>query len=73
VKRVEPWVPSEDFAFFANEVPGFFFFLGVSRPRAPSGDHHTPTFMADDSAVAVGIRAMATVLLDHLRRGSTGR
>jgi amidohydrolase len=73
VKRVDPWVPSEDFSFFANEVPGFIFFLGVSTPAAPSGDHHTPTFMADDSAVPVGIRAMATVLLDYLRRESKTR
>lgn len=73
VKRVDPWVPSEDFAFFASEVPGFFFFLGVSRPGAASGDHHTPTFMADDSAVPVGIRAMASVLIDYLRRESKRR
>jgi metal-dependent amidase/aminoacylase/carboxypeptidase family protein len=70
VRRVDPWPPSEDFAFFANETPGFFYFLGVARPGAPSGDHHTPTFMADDSAVPIGIRAMSTVLVDYLRRES---
>ena len=40
---------SEDFSFFANEVPGFFYRLGQVKPGTTSGDHHTPTFLADDS------------------------
>ena len=54
------------FAFFAREVPGFFFSLGTQKPGTQSGGHHTPTFMADDSAIPVGIRAMSAVLLDYL-------
>ena len=57
----------EDFAYFANEVPGFYFRLGVSDPDHPSGFHHTPTFRADDAAVPLGIEVMANVLLDYLR------
>jgi len=58
-----PWMASEDFSYFANTVPGFFFFLGMVKPGTTSGDHHTPTFLADDSAIPVGIKAMAYVVL----------
>lgn len=66
VREVGPNTTAEDFSYFANEVPGFYFSLGTQRPGTTSGGHHTPTFMADDSAIQVGIRAMSTVLLDYL-------
>jgi amidohydrolase len=70
VKRVEPEPGSEDFSFFANETPGFFYFLGTLKEGTRSGDHHTPTFLADDGAVPVGMKAMSTALLDYLERES---
>jgi amidohydrolase len=65
-RRIDPWMAGEDFAFFANRIPGFFFMLGVQKPGTQSGDHHSPTFMADDGAIEVGVRAMTTVVLDYL-------
>lgn len=70
VKKVDPQTGSEDFSFFANEVPGFFYFLGTLKAGTTSGDHHTPTFLADDGAVPVGLKAMSTLLLDYLDRES---
>jgi len=70
VQLMEPIAGSEDFSFFARETPGFFYFLGTTRPGTTSGDHHTPTFMADDSAIPVGIRTMSLVVLDYLQRES---
>jgi amidohydrolase len=69
VVEVEPAMGGEDFAYFANEVPGFFFRLGQVAPGTTSGDHHTPTFRADDSAIPVGIRAMSRLVVDFLTRG----
>ena len=66
VKAIDPTMGGEDFAYFANVVPGFFFRLGQVAPGTTSGDHHTPTFRADDSSIAVGMRAMTNVLLDYL-------
>jgi amidohydrolase len=66
VRKIEPAMVGEDFSYFANEVPGFFYRLGVQQPGTVSGDHHTPTFQADDSAIPVGIRVMTAVLLDYL-------
>jgi amidohydrolase len=66
VKEVEPSMAGEDFAYFANQVPGFFFRLGVVKPGTTSGGLHTPTFRADDSAVPAGTRVMARLLADYL-------
>ena len=66
VDVLPPTMGGEDFAYFANEVPGFYFRLGMVKPGTTSGGHHTPTFQADDGAVPVGIRAMSNVLLDYL-------
>ena len=66
-RRINPWMAAEDFAYYAREVPGFFFMLGVVKPGTASGDHHSSTFMADDGAVPVGIRVMSQVILDYLR------
>ena len=70
VKLVEPSMAGEDFAYFANEVPGFFFRLGVVKPGTVSGGLHTPTFRADDSSVPAGTRVMARLLADYLRESS---
>jgi len=70
VREIAPRTGSEDFSYFANETPGFFYFLGVRKPGTESGDHHTPTFTADDAAIPAGMRAMSFVLLDYLTRES---
>ena len=63
---------AEDFSLYAREVPGFFFFVGVT-PRgqdplkAPS--NHSPEFFLDEEALRVGTRAMLQVVLDHQRGG----
>src|SRR5215207_3850364 len=71
VVDVPPTAGAEDFAFFANAVPGFFYRLGTVKPGTKSGDHHTPTFMADDASIPIGMRMMSTLLLDYLSSGGT--
>ena len=67
VVDLDPVMGGEDFSFYANEVPGFFYRLGQVKSGTTSGGHHTPTFMADDSSVPVGMHTMTTLLLDYLR------
>jgi amidohydrolase len=66
VSLADPWMAGEDFAYFANEVPGFFYFLGTQKPGTTSGGHHSPTFRADDAALPVGVRAMASLVWRYL-------
>jgi len=69
VLDIPPTTGAEDFAYFSNAVPGFFYRLGTVKPGTTSGDHHTPTFQADDDAIPIGIRMMSTLLLDYLSSG----
>ena len=62
---------AEDFSYFAQEVPGFFFFLGgmpagMSPEEAPP--HHTPDFYIDDSGLKLGVRALSNLTLDYMNR-----
>jgi amidohydrolase len=60
---------AEDFALYAQQVPGFFFFVGATpvgqdAQKAPS--NHSPEFFLDESAMALGTRAMLQASLDFL-------
>ncbi|MEZ4702555.1 MAG: amidohydrolase [Rhodothermales bacterium] len=67
VQILLPSSGAEDFSYFAQQAPGFFFRLGTTRPGTTSGGLHTPTMTADDGAIPVGIRAMTTLVLDYLQ------
>jgi amidohydrolase len=68
VSKIPPAMGSEDFSFFANEVPGFYYRLGQVKPGTTTGDHHTPTFLADDGAIPVGVKSMSYIISDYLAR-----
>ena len=48
IHEAPPITGAEDFSYFANVVPGFYFQLGVVPEGKVSGGHHTPTFYAAD-------------------------
>ncbi|WP_297894823.1 amidohydrolase [Shewanella sp.] len=60
---------AEDFAYYALETPGMFFFLGVTPkgtdPEA-AASNHSPAFYVDESALKVGVEAMTKVALTAL-------
>jgi amidohydrolase len=60
---------SEDFSFFANEVPGLYVFLGITPPDqdpTKAAPNHNPHFFVDERALVVGTRTMATLAVDFL-------
>lgn len=61
---------AEDFAYFAREVPGFYFLVGVTPPGkdpATAPMNHSPLFHVDESALAVGMKAMLYLTVDYLQ------
>lgn len=60
---------SEDFAYFAQKVPGFYFETGALVPgKDPSTvGHHTPTFMIDESSFIYGVRAFCYLTLNYMQ------
>ena len=67
VHTLPPTTGAEDFSYFAQRVPGMYFRLGTTAAGTESGGLHTPTFVADDGAIPVGIRAMAALVLGYGR------
>jgi amidohydrolase len=62
---------AEDFSFYQEKIPGFFFILGGKDPNAGPNDHfphHTPDFKIDDSGLLLGVKAMTEIALDYLDR-----
>jgi amidohydrolase len=62
-----PTLGSEDFSYFAEEAPGLFLGLGVGADD-PSLVHpnHSPYFYADERALPIGVRALASLAVDYL-------
>ncbi|MFM8739865.1 MAG: M20/M25/M40 family metallo-hydrolase, partial [Cytophagales bacterium] len=60
---------AEDFSFYAQKVPGFFFFVGgmplnADKDKTPS--HHTPDFYIDESGMLTGLRAMLGLTAEYV-------
>ena len=68
--EMTPTLGAEDFSYFAMEAPGLFINLGVGADD-PSLVHpnHSPYFYADERALPIGVRALASLAVDYL----TGR
>ncbi|WP_127136735.1 amidohydrolase [Flagellimonas oceanensis] len=62
---------AEDFSFYQEKIPGFFYILGGKDPNAGPDEHfphHTPDFKIVDSGLQLGVKAMTEIALDYLDR-----
>lgn len=67
VVLVKATTGGEDFSFFQEKVPGFYFFLGGMTPgNTQPFPHHTPDFKIDDSGLKLGVKAMSQLAIDYL-------
>jgi len=66
VLPAEPVMNSEDFSFFARQVPGCFFRLGAGFIDRESNDHHNPHFDIDEKALPIGASLLAETALRYL-------
>jgi amidohydrolase len=60
IKESEWRTGAEDFSYYGEKAPAFFFFLGgMSKGNDPkkAPPHHTPGFMIDESGMKTGIKA----------------
>ncbi len=70
-ENVLPWTwvtGAEDFSFYGEKIPAFFFYLGARNEKlkleeAPS--HHTPDFYIEDNKLDVGIKAFCQLVFDY--------
>jgi len=61
---------AEDFSFYGEKAPAFFFFLG-GMPKGgdpkKAAPHHTPDFYIDDSMLDVGVKAFCQIVFDYAK------
>jgi amidohydrolase len=63
-----PHMGAEDFSYYAREIPGLYYFIGVgNRKKRIGAMTHTPQFVADEGAIAVGLRTGAAILWTWLQ------
>jgi amidohydrolase len=66
-----PELGAEDFSYFAQQAPGFYFKLGIvpeGTDPAAAPANHSPSFFADEKALPVGLRAFLHLTADYLYR-----
>jgi len=67
--EAEPVLAAEDFAFYQEKIPGFYFFLGVTDPKTDptqAAEVHSAKFLLDEAALPIGVRAMSSLATEFL-------
>lgn len=62
-----PGMGGEDFSYFAQVVPGFYFRLGVANEeKGMTYGGHTPMYDCDEESLKTGVAVMAAAVCDFL-------
>lgn len=65
VKELRMW--AEDFSYYAQQLPGCFYYLGIqNEARGITSQIHTPTFNIDEEALIIGPSLMTWLALQEL-------
>ena len=62
---------ADDFAFFAEQVPSLYFWIGVTpRDRDPHkvAFNHSPLFYLDEAGMTTGVRVLLALTTEYLSR-----
>jgi amidohydrolase len=71
VTTVEPMMGGEDFAYYLEQRPGTFFYVGGGdEARGMSWPHHHPRFDVDERSMLVAAKLFAAGVVDFLGEGS---
>jgi amidohydrolase len=74
VVEVRPQMGAEDFAFFAERIPGLYLKVGVrNEARGITAMIHTEEFDLDEAALPIAVRTMAQLLWDYVSGAVTVR
>ena len=67
---------AEDFSFYAQKIPGFFFHVGITPPNTPVtlvATNHSPRFQIDEDGLLHGLRYMLHLTFDYMSGGGAAR
>jgi amidohydrolase len=60
---------AEDFAYFQQQVPGMFYFVGITpkdQDMSKAAPNHSQRFFVDESGLVQGVRSLAALAVDFL-------
>ena len=64
---MQPLMGSEDFAFFAEVIPGYFFFLGMkNETQGRFESEHSPYFRVNEDALPYGAALHASLATTYI-------
>jgi amidohydrolase len=69
VVEIKPRTPSEDFSFYAREIPALFYFVGITPAGMPASQvaiNHSPRFQIDEAGLLPALRATVHIAFDYL-------
>ena len=70
VLRMEPMMGGEDFAYYLEQVPGAFFFVGGGNPEIGAAyPHHHPLFDVDERSMLISGQLFISLVLNTLSAG----
>lgn len=59
---------NDDFAYFQQQVPGVYFFLGGSNTeKAIVAINHAPNFQVDEECIRIGVRSFSSLIFERLK------
>ena len=67
--RTDRSTGAEDFSYYAQQVPGFFFFLGVTeqgKDWTKVAGNHSPYFVVSDPSLELGVKAFVHLTAGYL-------
>jgi amidohydrolase len=67
--EVKAKTASEDFSYYAEQIPGFFFWVGINPPTmlaSLAAPNHSPRFQIDEAGLPIALRALVHATFDYL-------
>ncbi|QIP17025.1 amidohydrolase [Spirosoma aureum] len=67
---------AEDFSFYQQKVPGFFYFLGgmtKGKKIEDAAPHHTPDFQIDESCFVLGMKSLCHLTVDYMEQAGKSK
>lgn len=61
---------AEDFPYYTKDIPGFFFFVGVTprdQDMSQAAVNHSGKFYVDETSIPVATRALVNIAVDYLQ------
>ncbi len=73
IEMADPMMGAEDFAYYAERIPGVLFRIGTGNPdKGITASLHQPRFDVDEESIVIGTKLMSWIVVRYLGSGGHG-